>query len=250
MQWRRDFCGCLIFLGFETCQQYVNTSEDNYLSSQTTSMSAFNYSKWDNIELSDDESDCHPNIEKESWFRMKHRSRVEREENEEADKKRIGELLKANDIRLKDISRTLTKIVSSDDGDDELEDVDGMKSEAEEIYRRKAEMEAKLASYEKNKKWNVDNLSTVVDEKTIINSANPEKEFTADGYAVPTTKDAVIEEKKPDKKSSSSSSSSSTDRDKDKKSTTAMAKPVSGPKPSHPPSETEATLSYGEFVDR
>ena len=39
----------------------------------------FDYSKWDNIELSDDEEDCHPNIEKESWFRMKHRSRVERE---------------------------------------------------------------------------------------------------------------------------------------------------------------------------
>ena len=24
----------------------------------------FDYSKWDNIELSDDEEDCHPNIEK------------------------------------------------------------------------------------------------------------------------------------------------------------------------------------------
>ena len=74
-------------------------------------MSAFNYSKWDNIELSDDESDCHPNIEKESWFRMKHRSRVEREENEEADKKRIGELLKANDIRLKDIVKHISCIL-------------------------------------------------------------------------------------------------------------------------------------------
>lgn len=49
----------------------------------------FDYSKWDNIELSDDEDDVHPNIDKESWFRMKHRSRVEREEQEEADKKRI-----------------------------------------------------------------------------------------------------------------------------------------------------------------
>lgn len=49
----------------------------------------FNYSKWDNIELSDDEEDCHPNIDKESWFRMKHRSRVEREEHEEKDKAKI-----------------------------------------------------------------------------------------------------------------------------------------------------------------
>jgi Cdc37 N terminal kinase binding len=49
----------------------------------------FDYSKWDNIELSDDEDDVHPNIDRESWFRMKHRSRVEREEAEEKDKKRI-----------------------------------------------------------------------------------------------------------------------------------------------------------------
>jgi cell division cycle protein 37 len=51
----------------------------------------FNYSKWDKIELSDDEEDCHPNIDKESWFRMKHRSRVEREEHEDKDKTRINE---------------------------------------------------------------------------------------------------------------------------------------------------------------
>ena len=49
----------------------------------------FDYSKWDNIELSDDEDDVHPNIDKESWFRLKHRSRVEREEKEEADKVKI-----------------------------------------------------------------------------------------------------------------------------------------------------------------
>ena len=81
----------------------------------------FDYSKWDKIELSDDvsalllpqqihwiatrvracshlfpclfaqEDDVHPNIDRESWFRMKHRSRVEREENEEKDKTKIRE---------------------------------------------------------------------------------------------------------------------------------------------------------------
>ncbi len=39
--------------------------------------------------MSDDEDDLHPNIDRESWFRMKHRSRVEREENEEKDKANI-----------------------------------------------------------------------------------------------------------------------------------------------------------------
>ena len=49
----------------------------------------FDYSKWDKIELSDDEEDVHPNIDRESWFRMKHRSRVEREEHEAKDRQRI-----------------------------------------------------------------------------------------------------------------------------------------------------------------
>ncbi len=43
------------------------------------------------IDLSDDEEDLHPNIDKESWFRMKHRSRVEREEHEAKDRARINE---------------------------------------------------------------------------------------------------------------------------------------------------------------
>ena len=50
----------------------------------------FDYSKWDKIELSDDEDDVHPNIDRESWFRMKHRSRVEREDHELKDTNRIN----------------------------------------------------------------------------------------------------------------------------------------------------------------
>jgi len=99
----------------------------------------FDYSKWDNIELSDDESDCHPNIEKESWFRMKHRSRVEREEKEEADKKRICEDMTSDDIRLKEIELALNRIAKGaggDDDEDELEDVEGMKVEAEGLLTR------------------------------------------------------------------------------------------------------------------
>lgn len=36
------------------------------------------YKKWDKLELSDDEDDLHPNIDKDSWFRWKHQARVER----------------------------------------------------------------------------------------------------------------------------------------------------------------------------
>ncbi|CAM9521454.1 unnamed protein product, partial [Heterosigma akashiwo] len=52
-------------------------------------MAGFDYSKWDNIELSDDESDLHPNIDKDSWFRLKHRTRVEREAKEAEEKAQL-----------------------------------------------------------------------------------------------------------------------------------------------------------------
>ena len=76
-------------------------------------MSGFNYSKWDKIELSDDESDCHPNIDKQSWFRMKHRARVEREEKEEVEKEaltKVEELSKSAAARaiILDIRSVLT----------------------------------------------------------------------------------------------------------------------------------------------
>jgi len=39
---------------------------------------AFDYSKWDKLDLSDDEDDVHPNIDRESFIRMKKRSYQEK----------------------------------------------------------------------------------------------------------------------------------------------------------------------------
>ena len=98
----------------------------------------FNYSKWDKIELSDDESDLHPNIDKDSWFRMKHRSRVEREDKED------GEVLCYNKENSEDQSRLNIiksrikglKSGQSTDEDAELEDMDALIGEADELENR------------------------------------------------------------------------------------------------------------------
>ena len=42
-------------------------------------MSVINYSKWDHIEVSDDEDDTHPNIDTPSLFRWRHQARLDRE---------------------------------------------------------------------------------------------------------------------------------------------------------------------------
>jgi len=233
----------------------------------------FDYSKWDNIELSDDESDCHPNIEKESWFRMKHRSRVEREEKEEADKKQIKEKMKSDDLRYKELELVLKRIAAGEGTeDDELEDVDGMKHEAEQILSRKAELQAKLDNYEKHKKWNVDNLSHVVEEKTIINSANPNKEFNSDGYALPAESEVVTTTHQKEKTSAPapnananananakantpppappSATSTSSTKKSDASASVAVTEPKAGPAPVGPVSESQAAYSYSDFVSK
>ncbi|KAL7479550.1 hypothetical protein ACHAW6_005280 [Cyclotella cf. meneghiniana] len=150
----------------------------------------FDYSKWDNIELSDDEDDVHPNIDRESWFRMKHRSRVEREEREEKDKKKICEEMAKANLRIKEINKILAKSSSAgddDDSDDDLEDIEGLKAEllALEKANANAENQAKLDNYEKNKKWNVDNMCHVVEERTIVNKNVGETKFSSTGFVLP-----------------------------------------------------------------
>mmetsp|Transcript_20575 Transcript_20575/g.48491 ORF Transcript_20575/g.48491 Transcript_20575/m.48491 type:complete len:441 (+) Transcript_20575:53-1375(+) len=149
----------------------------------------FDYSKWDNIELSDDEEDVHPNIDRESWFRMKHRSRVEREDHEGKDKKRIkGEMDKANQ-RIKMLERDLKKINkrneddSDSDDDDDLDDTEAIKIEIEELRSQNVQRQATLDDYEKNKKWNVDNMFEVKEERTMVNKNASKENYTRTGHA-------------------------------------------------------------------
>ena len=78
----------------------------------------FDYSKWDKIELSDDESDLHPNIDKDSWFRLKHRTRLEREEKEDEEIKRINQLNSEDLQRLNIINARLNGLKSGKEDED------------------------------------------------------------------------------------------------------------------------------------
>jgi cell division cycle protein 37 len=71
---------------------------------------SFNYSKWDNIELSDDEGDLHPNIDKDSWFRMKHRTRLEREQKEDMELAEYDKLTKEDNIRIRVLRTRIERI--------------------------------------------------------------------------------------------------------------------------------------------
>lgn len=164
----------------------------------------FDYSKWDNIELSDDEDDVHPNIDRESWFRMKHRSRVEREEREEEDKKKILKEMSAADLRIKEITKILASMENGEDSDDELEDGEGLQAELDALHAANKARQDKLDQYEKNKKWNADNMCHVVEERTIVNANSVTDKFTESGFALPSDDNA------PKKSEPSASDSSET----------------------------------------
>lgn len=121
------------------------------------------YNKWDNIELSDDESDCHPNIDKDSWFRMKHRSRVEREENEDAEKTKLEAQNKSDSERLAEVKERLAE-------EEEEEDKEALEEEIKDIEASIAKRQKRLDEMEANKKWNVDNMCHVVEERTIVSN--------------------------------------------------------------------------------
>ena len=110
-----------------------------------------NYSKWDNIHVSDDEDDTHPNVDTPSLFRWRHKARVEREE--ELKKRRFqidkeGDKLKQQIRKAKD---------------------EGKKKELEKKLEQWKLDESKLAKDEKDEPWNVDTMSKDKESRTIIN---------------------------------------------------------------------------------
>eukprot|EP00602_Paraphysomonas_sp_CaronLab_P003364 CAMPEP_0185021224 /NCGR_PEP_ID=MMETSP1103-20130426/3905_1 /TAXON_ID=36769 /ORGANISM="Paraphysomonas bandaiensis, Strain Caron Lab Isolate" /LENGTH=451 /DNA_ID=CAMNT_0027552621 /DNA_START=63 /DNA_END=1421 /DNA_ORIENTATION=- len=133
---------------------------------------SFDYSKWDNIELSDDESDLHPNIDKESWFRMKHRSRLEREAREDEEIKEMNKQNEQDNARIKIIKARLNGLQSGQaDEDAEFEDMEALQGELSELEARVAEKEKRIKTIHEKRAWNIDNICKVKEEKSIINDA-------------------------------------------------------------------------------
>ena len=100
------------------------------------------------------------------------------------------------DRRVAEIQRILTKQSKgigsgggedgsdSDSDDDDLEDHEGLQAELDELNEANKARQGKLDDYEKNKKWNVDNICHVVEERTIVNQKVDAKFNAETGYAV------------------------------------------------------------------
>lgn len=96
-------------------------------------------------------------------------------------------------LRMEEIQNTLTSLENDSDSDDELEDVDGLEAELKSLQAANQARQDKLDDYEKNKKWNVDNMCHVVEERTIVNPKAGDSQFSSSGYALPDEEPPKVE---------------------------------------------------------
>ncbi|CAD7004099.1 hsp90 co-chaperone Cdc37 [Ceratitis capitata] len=121
------------------------------------------YSKWKNIEISDDEDDTHPNIDTPSLFRWRHQARVERMAEMEREKEEFKKKKQSYQARLMDVKERIQK----KDGDEAQ-----LKKELEKIEKEGKDLdrqEEDLVKKERKAPWNVDTISKPGFEKTVLN---------------------------------------------------------------------------------
>ena len=130
-----------------------------------------NYSKWDHIEVSDDEDDTHPNIDTPSLFRWRHQARVERMEQSRKEKEEFEK--KQKELRQK-LNETKKAVKSTGDSEEVKKKLEKLKKEDDELRRKEEE----LAKKERLTPWNVDTLSKDGFSRSIVNKPKAKKELT------------------------------------------------------------------------
>ncbi|CAG5101307.1 Similar to Cdc37: Hsp90 co-chaperone Cdc37 (Drosophila virilis) [Cotesia congregata] len=127
------------------------------------------YSKWKDIEISDDEDDTHPNIDTPSLFRWRHQARVERMEEQ---KKQKEELERIKEQTVSKVEETKKKIATLEKEQANPEDLNTLKKSLQELELEEQKVKAKEDELKKKEKltpWNVDTIAQAGFTKTVIN---------------------------------------------------------------------------------
>ncbi|XP_065176751.1 hsp90 co-chaperone Cdc37-like [Sycon ciliatum] len=142
------------------------------------------YSKWNHIEVSDDEDDTHPNIDTPSLFRWRHQARVDRMDKQETERATMDAKLAKNREQMQKLDK---EMASAGDGKKKE-----LKAKKVALKKEKESLEgedSKLKKDERLTPWNVDTLSQPGFEKSVINKTpepapQPESEDAwVDGYS-------------------------------------------------------------------
>lgn len=137
------------------------------------------YSKWDHIEISDDEDDTHPNIDTPSLFRWRHQARVERMERDQKEKEEFQKGKGDNQQKIQQIKQKLRDAEQNAKVDAQAaENLEKLKLEMEELQKQEDDWKKKEDELVKKEKLTPLNIDTICKEgksKTIINKPEPRK---------------------------------------------------------------------------
>lgn len=132
-------------------------------------MSTINYSKWDHIEISDDEDDTHPNIDTGSLFRWRHQARVERMAESQKKKETLEKEKQTTQQKMAEIKQ---KLKEAEQVKEAANDLEKLTMEMSELQRQEEEFRKKEEALKKEDRltpWNVDTICHEGKSKTFIN---------------------------------------------------------------------------------
>ncbi|CAH3142487.1 unnamed protein product [Porites lobata] len=140
------------------------------------------YSKWDHIEVSDDEDDTHPNIDTPSLFRWRHQARVERMEEAKKERESMDTKISQTKKKLDQVRQQLKDVKVTDDKAEQLKQ---QLTDLEKKQKQLKKEDEELTKKEKKAPKNVDTLSHAGFTRTIINAPkkNPDDSLTEDEKA-------------------------------------------------------------------
>jgi len=130
------------------------------------------YSKWKDIEVSDDEDDTHPNIDTPSLFKWRHEARVQRMQELE-EKKLEAQQLKKKAV---DDLKMLKEKAKATDDTSELDSIKKSIKEIEDMAKQAKQKTEEVEKEERLRPWNVDTISKEGFSKTKINKPVPRQD--------------------------------------------------------------------------
>jgi len=152
-------------------------------------MSGIDYSKWDNIQLSsDDDEDCHPNIEKFTWRRLRQRQRDDAEAKRKVEEAQLKAQLNQKEKAMREQKDKLAQLQAKGD----TEAAASVAKILETTEKTAKEKKRNLRRLDKQRKITPETMCHTAEERTIIN-ANPKLEHNFPSRAKKSTKSEAEE---------------------------------------------------------
>lgn len=137
----------------ESVIPWFSRTPNRFQTTQSIKKMPIDYSKWKDIEVSDDEDDTHPNIDTPSLYRWRHQARLERMAEKKMEKEKIEKDKLTTNKKMEELEKKLAG-ASTDCKNDIQKQIDDVKAQ-EEAWRKK---EAELEEKERLEPWNVDTI--------------------------------------------------------------------------------------------